>query len=48
MKRIQNTIQPRLPKGVVAKLRGGAGGGRHKDKKNDYKRRPKHRGKEDG
>lgn len=47
MKRIEKTIKPRLPKEVAEKLRHANGGGRHTDKKADYKRRPKHRNKEE-
>lgn len=46
MKYIGKTLKPRLPKGVAEKLQKGSGGGRHKDKKSDYKRQPKHRIKE--
>lgn len=46
MKFIEKTIRPRLPKGVAEKLRQANGGGRHTDKKVDFKRQPKHRNKE--
>ena len=43
VKYTEKTLKPRLPKGVTEKLQKGSGGGRHKDKKNDYKRQAKHR-----
>ncbi len=43
MKFVQKTIRPRLPQGVVEKLQEAKGGGRHADKKKDYRRQPKHR-----
>lgn len=39
MKKVNKTFCPRLPKEAREKL---ATGGRHHDKKSDYKRRPKH------
>ncbi len=46
MKYVQKTVRPRLPKGVAEKLRQANGGGRHRDRKVDYERQPKHRNKE--
>ena len=45
MKYIGKTIRPRLPRELAVKLRRASGGGRHQDKKADFKRRPKHRHK---
>lgn len=44
MKYVQKTLRPRLPRELREKLRDG---GRHQDKKVDFKRRPKHRNKEE-
>lgn len=46
MKFAQKTLRPRLPRELQEKLRSVKGGGRHRDKKTDYKRRVKHRNKE--
>jgi hypothetical protein len=46
MKYINKTLRPRLPVELREKLRDAKGGGRHKDKKADFKRRPKHKNKE--
>lgn len=47
MKYIEKTIRPRLPREVAEKFQKGAGGGRHKNKKSDYQRRTKHRGRDE-
>ena len=46
MKYIQKTLRPRLPRELREKLRDAKGGGRHQDKKADFKRRPKHKNQE--
>ena len=43
MKYAQKILRPRLPQEAREKLNSG---GRHKDKKSDLKRQPKHRKKE--
>lgn len=41
-------VKPRLPVGVVEKLRKNSGGGAHRNQKTDYKRQPKHRNRDAG
>ena len=43
MKYVQKTLRPRLPQEAREKL---TTGGRHKDKKSDHRRQPKHRNEE--
>ena len=40
---MKQKIKTRLPVGVVEKLSKNSGGGRHRSKKSDYRRQPKHR-----
>lgn len=46
MKYAQKTLRPRLPRELADKLRHASGGGRHRDKKADYRRHLKHKNKE--
>lgn len=47
MKRVEKTIRPRLSQGVLQKLQESKGGGRHADRKKDFRRQPKHRQKQE-